>query len=41
LNKYIANSGACSRRDADIYIQSNVKVNGIPVVEMGHMVKML
>ena len=24
LNKYIANSGACSRRDADIYIQSFV-----------------
>jgi 23S rRNA pseudouridine2605 synthase len=22
FNKYIANSGACSRRDADIYIQS-------------------
>lgn len=40
LNKYISNSGACSRRDADIYIQSgNVKVNGIPVVEMGYMVK--
>jgi 23S rRNA pseudouridine2605 synthase len=40
LNKYIANSGACSRRDADIYIQSgNVKVNGIPVTEMGYMVK--
>ena len=40
LNKYIANSGACSRRDADIYIQSgNVKVNGIPVTEMGFMVK--
>ena len=40
LNKYIANSGACSRRDADIYIQSgNVKVNGIPVIEMGYMVK--
>jgi 23S rRNA pseudouridine2605 synthase len=40
LNKYIANSGACSRRDADIYITSgNVKVNGIPVVEMGYMVK--
>ncbi len=36
LNKYISNSGVCSRRDADIYIQSgNVKVNGIPVVEMG------
>jgi 23S rRNA pseudouridine2605 synthase len=31
---------ACSRRDADIYITSgNVKVNGIPVVEMGYMVK--
>jgi 16S rRNA U516 pseudouridylate synthase RsuA-like enzyme len=30
----------CSRRDADIYITSgNVKVNGIPVVEMGYMVK--
>lgn len=40
LNKYIANSGVCSRREADIYIQSgNVKVNGIPVTEMGYMVK--
>ena len=40
LNKYIANSGVCSRRDADIYIQSgNVKVNGNPIVEMGYMVK--
>lgn len=40
LNKYIANSGACSRRDADIYIQSgNVKVNGLVVTEMGYKVK--
>ena len=40
LNKYISNSGACSRRDADIYIQSgNVKVNGIAVTQMGYMVK--
>ena len=40
LNKYIANSGMCSRRDADIYIQSgNVKVNGIVVTEMGYKVK--
>ena len=40
LNKYIANSGVCSRRDADIYIQSgNVKVNGVPVIEMGYLVK--
>jgi 23S rRNA pseudouridine2605 synthase len=41
LNKYISNSGACSRRDADIYIQSgNVKVNGIPITEMGYKVKL-
>jgi 23S rRNA pseudouridine2605 synthase len=40
LNKYIANSGMCSRRDADIYIQSgNVKVNGIAITEMGYKVK--
>ena len=40
LNKYIANSGACSRRDADIYIQSgNVKVNGVAITEMGYKVK--
>jgi 23S rRNA pseudouridine2605 synthase len=40
LNKYIANSGACSRRDADIYIQSgNVKVNGVAITEMGYLVK--
>ncbi|HEU4496365.1 MAG TPA: pseudouridine synthase [Flavobacterium sp.] len=40
LNKYISNSGVCSRREADIYIQSgNVKVNGIPVTEMGYLVK--
>ncbi|MEG1227145.1 MAG: pseudouridine synthase [Flavobacterium sp.] len=41
LNKYISNSGVCSRRDADIYIQSgNVKVNGVPVIEMGYLVKL-
>lgn len=40
LNKYIANSGVCSRRDADLYIQSgNVTVNGEVVVEMGYKVK--
>jgi 23S rRNA pseudouridine2605 synthase len=40
LNKYIANSGVCSRRDADIYIQSgNVKVNGEVITEMGYQVK--
>ncbi|MBQ0116630.1 MAG: rRNA pseudouridine synthase [Flavobacterium sp.] len=40
LNKYISNSGICSRRDADIYIQSgNVLVNGQVVDEMGYKVK--
>jgi 23S rRNA pseudouridine2605 synthase len=41
LNKFISNSGVCSRRDADIYIQSgNVKVNGVVVTEMGYLVKL-
>ncbi|MCF8713964.1 rRNA pseudouridine synthase [Joostella atrarenae] len=41
LNKYIANSGVCSRRDADIYIASgNVTVNGNVVIEMGYKVKL-
>lgn len=40
LNKYVANSGVCSRRDADIYIAAgNITVNGKPVTEMGHRVK--
>ncbi len=40
LNKYVANSGVCSRRDADIYIAAgNITVNGKPVTEMGHKVK--
>ncbi|MEL4306669.1 pseudouridine synthase [Joostella sp. CR20] len=40
LNKFIANSGVCSRRDADIYIASgNVTVNGEIVTEMGYKVK--
>src|SRR5690606_28528847 len=37
---YISNSGMCSRREADIYIQSgNVMVNGEVVIEMGYKVK--
>lgn len=40
LNKYIANSGVCSRREADVYISSgNVKVNGEVVMELGYKVK--
>lgn len=36
LNKYIANAGVCSRREADIIIQSGaVSVNGKPVTELG------
>lgn len=39
LNKYISNSGVCSRRDADLYITSgNVKVNGEVVTELGYKV---
>lgn len=41
LNKYIANSGICSRREADLYISTGqVTVNGQVVNEMGHKVKM-
>ncbi|MBU2525937.1 MAG: pseudouridine synthase [Bacteroidetes bacterium] len=40
LNKYIANSGKCSRREADLYISSgNVTVNGQVVNELGYKVK--
>ena len=36
LNKYLANAGVCSRREADEYIQAGVvKVNGEVVTELG------
>lgn len=39
LNRYISNSGVCSRREADIFIAAgSVKVNGKAVVEMGYQV---
>ena len=39
LNKYIANSGICSRREADKFIEAGVvTVNGIGVTEMGFRV---
>lgn len=39
LNKYIANSGICSRREADLYISTGqVSVNGEIVNEMGYKV---
>ena len=40
LNKYVANSGICSRREADTYIASGlVTVNGKVVNVMGYMVQ--
>lgn len=40
LNKYIANAGICSRREADDYIASGaVTVNGTVVSELGSKVK--
>ncbi|MBN2667794.1 MAG: rRNA pseudouridine synthase [Bacteroidales bacterium] len=39
LNKYIANSGICSRREADTYITAGVvKVNGKIITELGYKV---
>lgn len=36
LNKYLANAGICSRREADEYIQKGeIKVNGEVVTELG------
>ncbi len=36
LNKYIANSGVCSRREADVLISSGaIKINGKIVTELG------
>ncbi len=41
LNKYISNSGICSRREADNYIAMGlVTVNGKIVNEMGHKVQL-
>lgn len=40
LNKFIANAGICSRREADTFIAAgSVTVNGKPVTEMGYKVK--
>ena len=36
LNKYLANAGVCSRREADEFIQAGVvKVNGVVLTELG------
>jgi 23S rRNA pseudouridine2605 synthase len=39
LNRYIANSGICSRRKADELIEAGVvSVNGVAITELGHKV---
>lgn len=39
LNKFIANAGVCSRRDADVLIkEGKIKINGAVVTEMGYKV---
>jgi 23S rRNA pseudouridine2605 synthase len=41
LNRYVANSGVCSRREADIFIAAgSVTVNGKPIIEMGYKVQL-
>lgn len=41
LNKYIANSGLCSRREADEFItKGQITVNGVVVTELGSKVKL-
>jgi 23S rRNA pseudouridine2605 synthase len=40
LNRYIANAGVCSRREADTFIAAGmVTINGKPVTELGTKVK--
>lgn len=40
LNKYISNAGICSRRDADMYIETgSATVNGKVITEMGYRVQ--
>ena len=39
LNRFLANAGVCSRREADTHISAgDVKVNGIVITELGHKV---
>lgn len=40
LNKFLANAGVCSRREADDFIKAGVvKVNGVTITELGTKVK--
>ncbi len=41
LNKFLSNAGVCTRKEADVYIQSGVvHVNDEPVTTMGYKVKL-
>lgn len=41
LNKYLSNTGVCSRREADMFIANGlVSVNGVIVTEMGYRVSL-
>ncbi len=41
LNKYLSNAGVCSRREADVLIQTGVvSVNGEIITELGYKVKL-
>jgi 23S rRNA pseudouridine2605 synthase len=40
LNKYLSNAGVCSRREADVLIQTGVvTVNGEVITELGYKIK--
>lgn len=40
LNKYLANAGICSRREADVLIQTGVvSINNVIVTELGYKIK--
>lgn len=40
LNKYLSNAGVCSRREADVLIQTGVvSVNGVAITSLGYKVK--
>jgi len=40
LNKYLANAGICSRREADVLIATGVvTINGVTITELGYKIK--
>ena len=40
LNKFLSNAGVCSRREADVLIQTGViKINGEVITELGYKIK--